>query len=192
MSYDAPNHEENRREKRQANLPNHAKINRNRPRCDFGFSLNFSPSNNRDKTSKSLFMTKEKFHHSNECCPSSQLLLQQNVSSGAFTYNRESQSIVTALLEIMRYEDHVDSKKVRNILKEVFPEVVPLDLALIENSRARSKKMMVVMERDKHGKLNNFLIVSVEESATLMKKLLNDSKNSKLCVMELSNPEIIS
>ena len=137
-------------------------------------------------------MTKEKFHHSNECCPSSQLLLQQNVSSGAFTYNRESQSIVTALLEIMRYEDHVDSKKVRNILKEVFPEVVPLDLALIENSRARSKKMMVVMERDKHGKLNNFLIVSVEESATLMKKLLNDSKNSKLCVMELSNPEIIS
>ena len=60
---------------------------------------------------------------------------------------------------MMRNEYHVDSKTVRNILKEVFPEVAPLDAQLIANNRERAKKSMSYMETDKYGKLKNIYIV---------------------------------
>ena len=62
---------------------------------------------------------------------------------------------------MMRYEDYVDSKTIRNILKEVFPEVAPSNAMLIANSRARVKKMLISMEIYKHIKLNNEPIVLV-------------------------------
>ena len=117
MSIDAPNHEKKRIEKRQANLPVQEKKKITTPRCGCGFSLIFFPSNNRYKTEKSVFMNNANFRHSNSCHRSSHMLLQQHVLSGSLTWNGESQRIITALLEMMRYEDHVDSKTVRNILK---------------------------------------------------------------------------
>ena len=55
---------------------------------------------------------------------------------------------ITTLLKTMHYEDHVDSKTVRNILKEVFPEAVLADAVLIANARPRAKKILIGMERE--------------------------------------------
>ena len=60
---------------------------------------------------------------------------------------------------MMRYKDHVYSKTVRHILKEVFPKAEPLGAALISNTRESSNKIMVVMERENHEKLKNAHIV---------------------------------
>ena len=113
-------------------------------------------------------MAKANFCHSNWCLSSSQLLLQQYVSPGTFARNGSSQRSITTLLEIMNYEDHAYSKIVRNILKEALLEAAPLDAALIANTRARTKKILVSMERDKHGKSKNAHMVSVEEAINLM------------------------
>ena len=92
-------------------------------------------------------MNNANFRHSNSCHRSSHMLLQQHVLSGSLTWNGESQRIITALLEMMRYEDHVDSKTVKNILNDSFSEVAPIDAALVANSRGRAKKILVDMER---------------------------------------------
>ena len=53
----------------------------------------------------------------------------------------------------MHYEDHVDSKTVRNIIKEVFPDAALADAVSIANTQERAKKMLISTEREKHGKL---------------------------------------
>ena len=72
------------------------------------------------------------------------------------------------MLELMRYGGCVDSKTVRNILKEVFPELASSCASLIANVQGRENKMMVAMERDKYGNLNNNPIFSAEDADTLM------------------------
>ena len=85
------------------------------------------------------------------------------------------------------YEDYVDSKTVRNTLKEEFPKAA--DAALTSNSWERAKKMLSDMERDKHEKLKNYPVASIKEADNLIQKSLDDSKSSKLCGIEFSNPE---
>ena len=69
---------------------------------------------------------------------------------------------------MMLCEDNVDTKPVKNIIKEVFPELAPLCASLIANIQGRENKMMITMERDRYGNLNNTPIFSVEDVAALM------------------------
>ena len=48
----------------------------------------------------------------------------------------------------MYYEDHVDAKTFRKILKEVFPEVALADAVSIANARLRENKILIAMERE--------------------------------------------
>ena len=191
LNADAPTAEKKRNAKRQANLPDYAKRQRKKRRCGCDFGVNYSSSNNRDKEDKSVFVTKANFLHSNGCRPSSQQLLQQHVSSGTFTRKGVSQRSISTLLDMMRYEDHVESKTVRNILKEVLPEAAPVDAALIANVRTRAKKMLDAMEKDKHGKLKNAPMISVEDADNLIQQSLDDAANGTLCGVELTNPEFV-
>ena len=50
----------------------------------------------------------------------------------------------------------------------MFPELAPLCASLIANVQGRENKMMVAMERDKYGNLNNNPIFSAEDADTLM------------------------
>ena len=56
-------------------------------------------------------------------------------------------------MEMMYYEDHVDAKTFRKILKEVFPEVALADAVSIANARLRENKIFNCHGEGKHGKL---------------------------------------
>ena len=191
MNADAPSHEEKRTAKRQASIPTFSRRERKKKRCGCEFGINFSRTNRQDKDDKSVFITKASFRHTKGCRPSSQQLLQQHVTSGTFSRKGASQRSINTLLDMMRYEDHVESKTVRNILKEVLPEAAPVNAALIANVRTRAKKMLNAMERDKLGKLKNAPTISVEDADDLIQQSLDDAASGKLCGMELTNPEFV-
>ena len=67
-------------------------------------------------------------------------------------------NVIHTLLGMMRYEDHIKSKTIRNLLREVMPTAVPVGSALIANVRARSKRLLANME--KTDRLNKILIAS--------------------------------
>lgn len=81
-------------------------------------------------------------------------LVQQHVQSGTFScrgsqvVDKSATNIMTTLLNMMRYEDHVTAKTLRNVLKEHLPEAVPIDAALIANVRARAIIHMKNMKTD--------------------------------------------
>ena len=60
---------------------------------------------------------------------------------------------------MMRYEDHFDSKTIRNIIKEELPEAVPADATFIANDQIREKKMLIATEREKCEKLKTLIIL---------------------------------
>jgi len=139
---------------------------------------------------KRVKVTQVQGHHSNGCRPSSQQLVFHEKKSRTFSlYGKNNGTpVIHTLIGMMRYEDHVKSKTIRNLLREVMPPAVPLGAALIANVRTRAKKLLAKME--KTNRLNEIIIAS-QDVADLVDDSIADSLQDKLCGVDLNNPNFI-
>ena len=104
--------------------------------------------------------------HTNGCRPCAQQLLHQNIAGG--TYSAAADSLregLQTLMDMMRYQEYLESQTIRNVLKEKLPESVPTTAALIANVRVRLKKMLFSLqteEDEKQRQRNNLLKLTTE------------------------------
>ena len=100
-------------------------------------------------------------------------------AEGPQVVDKSASNIMTTLLNMMRYEDHVTAKTIRNVIKEHLPEAVPVDAALIANVRARAILHMKQMKTDENGKILHHTTIIVE------------CAEGKMCGLEINNPKFI-
>lgn len=191
LNADAPAHEDKRTKKRKQNLPAISQRDTKKRRMGCTYKVNFTPaisSKTRVKDDKSVRVSKANFLHSDGCRPSSQQLLRQHVVSGTFTRKNVSQHSIGALLNMMRYQDHVDSKTIRNILKEILPEEQKVDAALIANVRSRAKIIVNDIKKEEYGKMKNITpTITTDDADKLIEESIEDAKNNRLCGKELND-----
>ena len=104
-------------------------------------------------------------------------LVQQHVQSGTFSCrgphvvdksDKSATNIMTILLNMMQYEDHVTAKTIQNMLKEHLPEAVPVDAALVTNVRARAILHMENMKTDVNGLIPHHATIRSEDADTII------------------------
>ena len=88
----------------------------------------------------------------------------------------------------MRYEDHVKSKTIRNLLRDVMPESVPIGSALIANVRQRAKDILANIEKNKF-RVDTF--IATQDAVDIVDKSVNDAREDKLCGVNLNDPAFI-
>ena len=136
--------------------------------------------------------------HSHGCRPTMQQLLQHHQKSGSFSiYSKTSTShdvnsykrtkALNNLFNMMRYDDHVSSKTMRNILKEAYPKAVPIDAPLITNIRARAKKVLSKQDNG-NDPLLGFAGITTEDATSLLNNAEEDVHEGKMCGIDLNNP----
>ena len=175
LNANAPKHSKKRTEKRHAVIPPTSRRARKTTRCGCPFSIKFTPLNYKDRRDdKRVVITKANYEHTNGCRPSSMQLVQQHVQSGTFSrrgpqvVDKSATNIMTTLLNMMRYEEHVSAKTLRNVLKEHLPEAVPVDAVLIANVRARAILHMKNMKTDENGKIPHHATITSEDADTII------------------------
>lgn len=183
--------QQEKKERRHANVPGHQRRQRKNNRCGCLLKINYTFANPRDKGDKRVVITKGAYCHTNGCRPSSQELLQHNVRSG--TYSRDhglKQQSLTTLLNMIKYQEHVDARAIRNVLRDVLPDGVPIDAPLIANVRARAMRILDNMEKDKHGNIIHEPTISAEDAATLLHESTEDAANNKMCGKDPNDPDV--
>ena len=82
--------------------------------------------------------------------------------------SKSATNIMTILLNMMQYEDHVTAKTIQNMLKEHLPEAVPVDAALVTNVRARAILHMENMKTDVNGLIPHHATIRSEDADTII------------------------
>jgi len=132
--------------------------------------------------------------HTNGCRPCAQQLLNQNIAGGTYSAADSMREGLQTLMDMMRYQEYLESQTIRNVLKEKLPESVPTTAALIANVRVRLKKMLFSLqteEDDKQRQRNNLLKLTTEESNKLMDDAQADAEKGTLCSDELNHPDFV-
>ena len=162
-----------KREKRQKNNPLAVK----RQVTKMGhrgckWKVSYSRVNPKNPKDKRIYVTKAEYRHTHGCRPNTQQLLHQNISGGAYLRDKNvNAEIVDRLLNTFRYSDYVNARAIRNVLRDLLPESVPINAALIANVRVRMNKIVDQYERDEYGKLKleKEMKVTADVSALIMR-----------------------
>ena len=73
----------------------------------------------------------------------------QHVSSGRFSRRHIKQSTMEALLNMIRYSEHVPTKTIRNMLKDDLPASTPKSAEFIVNLQIRAQKYLKNIDGDR-------------------------------------------
>ena len=76
------------------------------------------------------------------------MLTMQHVSSGRFSRRHIKHSTMEALLNMIRYSDHVTTKTIRNMLKDDLPASIPKSSEFIVNLRIQAQKYLKKIDGD--------------------------------------------
>jgi len=184
---------ENHQQKRSAGLHDHQRRSRSSNRCDCEFIAKTGTITD-DSGNKRVYITAGSYMHTNGCRPCAQQLLHQNIAGGTYSAADSMREGLQTLMDMMRYQEYLESQTIRNVLKEKLPESVPTTAALIANVRVRLKKMLFSLqteEDEKQRQRNNLLKLTTEESNKLMDDAKADAEKGTLCSDELNHPDFV-
>jgi hypothetical protein len=184
---------ENHQQKRSAGLEDHQRRTRSSNRCDCEFIAKTGKITD-ESGNKRVYITAGSYMHTNGCRPCAQQLLNQNIAGGTYLAADSMREGLQTLLDMMRYQEYLESQTIRNVLKEKLPESVPTTAALIANVRVRLKKMLFSLqtEDDEKQRQRNILFkLTTEESNKLMDDAQADAEKGTLCSEELNNPDFV-
>ena len=89
---------------------------------------------------------------------------------------------------MMRYEDNLKLKTIRNLLREFMPLAVPVGCALIANVRSCAKTLLNDIEKEE--RINDIIIAS-QDAADLVDDSISGSLQDKLCGVDLNDLNFI-
>jgi hypothetical protein len=142
-----------KKRREQNDAPPHKKRKSNSRRCGCIFVVRYSCASPTvpDAPAGSLRVTEGScFQHSNGCLPGTHQLRCGNITSGHYTKLVLNDGKVQVLFDLMRHTDQtVNAKIIRDILRSIVPEGVPISSAFICN--LRSKIRMTIRHGDEKG-----------------------------------------
>ena len=158
--------------------------------------MSFVDSKNR-KLDKRVKITNANGRHSHGYRPSTKHLVHHNKKAGTLSIyipheagHATKSKAINTLLEMMRYEYHVNSRTIYRLLNGVVTPGVPIKSALISNLRARTKVIISSIEKDNFG-VERLVGITTEAEATLLEKSTSDSLNGKMCGVDLNYPDLV-